>query len=119
MFGSFAPTGGHECGPAYLLLAAHGRVQDFFAHGLLDCADSLVPRSIADCLLELRVELADRQGVSTLHLLYRIVELLLEPIQHFPRRTSARQHSVMVLESLRKLIGPGRRAKDTGSRPEE
>ena len=119
MFGSFAPTGGHECGPAYLLLAAHGRVQDFFAHGLLDCADSLVPRSIADCLLELRVELADRQGVSTLHLLYRIVELLLEPIHHFSRRSSARQHSVMVLELLRKLIGPGRRAKDTGSRPKE
>ena len=77
--GSFAPTGGHECGPAYLLLAAHGRVQDFFAHGLLDCADSLVPRSIADCLLELRVELANGKAVAYLHLFYRVVKLLLKP----------------------------------------
>ena len=116
MFGSFAPTGGHECGPAYLLLAAHGGVDHLFAHRLLNGAHCLVARPIADCLLELRVELADRQGVSTLHLLYRVVELLLEPIHHFPRRTRAQEPSVMEQESLQKLIGPGRRAKDTRSR---
>ena len=113
---SFAATGRHERSPANLLLAAHGGVDHFLAHRLLDGAHCLVARPIADCLLELRVELADRQGVPTLHLLYRIIELLLEPIHHFTERTSAHQQLVMVLESMRKLIGPGRRAKDTRSR---
>ena len=76
---SFAASGRHERSPANLLLAAHGGIQDFFAHRLFDCAHGLVSWSIADCLLEFRVQHADRQAVSPFHLLYRIFELLLKP----------------------------------------
>ena len=76
---SFAASGRHKRSPANLLLAAHGGVHHFLAHRLLDGAHCLVARPIADCLLELRVELANGQAVAYLHLFYRVVKLLFEP----------------------------------------
>ena len=76
---SFAASGRHERSPANLLLAAHGGVDHLFAHRLLNGAHCLVARPIADCFLELRVELANGQAVAYLHLFYRVVKLLFKP----------------------------------------
>ena len=47
---------------------------------MFDGADGLVTRSVADRLLELRVEDAHGQVVASLHLLNGVFELFLQPI---------------------------------------
>lgn len=90
---SLAPTGRHKSRPSNLLLTAHRRVHHFLAHGLLNGADGLVAGPIADRLLELRVELADREPVPTLHLLYRVGELLFQPVRKHGKNTQERHSS--------------------------
>ena len=75
---SFAAASWHQRGPSYLL-APHRGVHHFLAHRLLDCAHGLVPWAVANCLLKLRIEDADRQVVPTIHLFNRILKFLLQP----------------------------------------
>ena len=54
---------------------------------MFDSADRLVARSVADCFLELRVEDADGEVVSSFHLFDRIDEFLFQSVRYIEQDT--------------------------------